>query len=37
MEVYTYHKEKKLNMRDAAMDIAVQRVVDAVNARGLLP
>jgi len=37
METYTYYKEKKLNMRDAAMDIAVKRVIDAVNARGLLP
>jgi len=36
-EVYTYCKEKHLAMRDAAMDIAVQRVVAGVNARGFLP
>lgn len=36
LDVYEYHQENKMNMRDAAMDIAVKRVMDAVNARGLL-
>jgi glutamate dehydrogenase/leucine dehydrogenase len=36
-EVFSYHKEKQTTMRNAAMDIAVQRVVNAINARGLLP
>ncbi len=36
-EVYDFAKEKKLTMREAAMDIAVQRVVEGVYARGLLP
>ena len=36
-EVYTYCEENHLTMRDGAMDIAVKRVVEAVNARGLLP
>ena len=36
-DVYKYSQEKKLSMREAAMDIAVRKVVDAVYARGLLP
>jgi len=36
-EVYKYSKDKNISMRDAAMDIAVARVAEAVNARGLLP
>jgi glutamate dehydrogenase (NAD(P)+) len=36
-EVYNYFKSNELDMRQAAMNIAVKRVVDAVNARGLLP
>jgi glutamate dehydrogenase/leucine dehydrogenase len=36
-EVYAYYTKNSSTMRDAAMDIAVKRVVDAVNARGLLP
>jgi glutamate dehydrogenase (NAD(P)+) len=36
-EVYDFAKEKGLTMREAAMDKAVLRVVDGVNARGLLP
>jgi glutamate dehydrogenase (NAD(P)+) len=36
-EVYGYAKENMLTMRQAAMDIAVSRVVDAVKARGFLP
>ena len=36
-EVYSYSKNKSVSMRDAAMDIAVRRVAEAVNARGLLP
>jgi glutamate dehydrogenase/leucine dehydrogenase len=35
--VYDFAKEKGLTMREAAMDIAVRRVVDGVYARGLLP
>ena len=36
-DVYGYSMDKKLSMRDAAMDLAVSRVVEAVNARGMLP
>ena len=36
-EVYDFTKEKGLTMREAAMDIAVRRVVEGVYARGLLP
>lgn len=36
-EVYGFAKEKGLTMREAAMDIAVRRVVEGVYARGLLP
>jgi glutamate dehydrogenase/leucine dehydrogenase len=35
--VYDYAREKEVTMRTAAMDIAVNRVVEAVFARGLLP
>ncbi len=36
-EVYKYAKERNLTMRQAAMDIAVGRVVEGINARGFLP
>lgn len=36
-EVYDFATEKGLTMREAAMDIAVNRVVEGVYARGLLP
>lgn len=36
-EVYKYSMKNSLSMRDAAMNLAVQRVVDATHARGLLP
>ena len=36
-EVFDYHNNKKCSMRQAAMDIAVKNVVDAVDARGMLP
>ncbi|MFI4910904.1 MAG: Glu/Leu/Phe/Val dehydrogenase [Sedimentisphaeraceae bacterium JB056] len=36
-DVYEYSKQHKLEMRQAAMDIAVSRVVEGVKARGLLP
>ncbi len=35
--VYDFAGQKKLTMREAAMDIAVSHVVEAVYARGLLP
>jgi glutamate dehydrogenase (NAD(P)+) len=35
--VYNYSQKHKVSMRQAAMDIAVKRVVEGVNARGLLP
>ena len=35
--VYDVALEKKLTMREAAMDIAVSHVVEAIYARGLLP
>lgn len=35
--VYDFAREKGLTMREAAMNIAVRRVVDGVHARGLLP
>ncbi len=37
IEVYESSKEKGLTMREAAMDIAVSKVVEAVTVRGLLP
>jgi glutamate dehydrogenase/leucine dehydrogenase len=36
-DVFKYYKNKKCSMRQAAMDIAVKSVVDAVEARGFLP
>ena len=36
-EVYDYAISKKIPMRVAAMDIAVNRVVEAVYTKGLLP
>lgn len=36
-EVYDFAKEKGLTMREAAMDMAVSKVVKAVFVRGLLP
>lgn len=36
-KVYDFAKEKGLTMREAAMDMAVRRVVEGVYARGLLP
>lgn len=36
-EVYSYADTHKQNMRQAAMDIAVNRVVEGIKARGLLP
>ena len=36
-EVYAYAQKNLLTMRQATMDIAVSRVVDAVTARGFLP
>lgn len=36
-EVYDFARGKSLTMREAAMDIAVGRVVEGVFARGLLP
>ena len=36
-EVYDFAKEKGLTMREAAMDMAVSKVVEAVFIRGLLP
>jgi glutamate dehydrogenase/leucine dehydrogenase len=36
-EVFEYSKENKITMREAAMDLAVGKVVKAVYARGLLP
>ncbi len=36
-EVYKIHKEKNVDMRTAAMMLAVQRVADAVKKRGLWP
>ena len=36
-DVYKYSKEKNYSMREAAMDIAVAKVVEAVYARGFLP
>lgn len=37
LEVYNYAQDKALPMRSAAMDIALQNVMDAIYARGLLP
>ena len=36
-EVYAYAQQNGLPMRHAAMDIAVTRVVEGINARGFLP
>lgn len=36
-EVYDFSKEKNLTMREAAMDMALGRVVEAIFTRGLLP
>lgn len=36
-EVYDFTKEKGLTMREAAMDMAVSKVVEAIYVRGLLP
>ena len=36
-EVYDYSVKKKIPMRQAAMDIAVSKVLEAVKVRGLLP
>ena len=36
-DVYNMHKEKKIDMRTAASMIAVERVVEAVNLRGIYP
>jgi glutamate dehydrogenase/leucine dehydrogenase len=36
-QVFDYSQNKKLTMRQAAMDIAVSRVVEATQALGTLP
>ena len=36
-EVFDFAKEKHLTMREAAMDMAVSKVVEAIFTRGLLP
>lgn len=36
-EVYALSREKKLNMRTAAMMIAVKKVADAISVRGIYP
>jgi len=36
-EVYEYATDNGIGMRNAAMDIAVRRVVDGIYARGILP
>lgn len=36
-DVYRIHKERNVDMRTAAMMLAVSRVVDAINRRGLWP
>jgi glutamate dehydrogenase/leucine dehydrogenase len=36
-EVYAYARNKKTNLRNASMDIALGRVVDGIKARGFLP
>lgn len=36
-DVYKVHKERNVDMRTAAMILAVNRVVDAINKRGLWP
>ena len=35
--VYNYSIDKKCSLRDAAMDMAVKKVVEAIYARGMLP
>lgn len=36
-EVYTYAQNEGISLRQAAMNIAVHKVINAINARGLLP
>ena len=36
-DVYNVHKNKKIDMRTAASMIAVERVAEAVNLRGIYP
>ncbi len=36
-EVYSIHKDKKVSMRDAAHQIAVGKIVEAVKLRGIYP
>jgi len=36
-EVYNYSKQNSLTMHQAAMDLAVNRVVEAIDAMGMLP
>lgn len=36
-EVYAYSKENKLTMRQAAMNIAISKVVEAISALGAMP
>lgn len=36
-DIAVYAENKKLTMREAAMDLAVSRVVEAITARGFLP
>jgi glutamate dehydrogenase/leucine dehydrogenase len=36
-EVFEYSRRKKIPMRFAAMDMAVNKVVEAIFVRGLLP
>ena len=36
-EVFEFAEEKRLTMREAAMDLAVSKVVEAIFTRGLLP
>lgn len=36
-DVYNYAQSKKVTMRDAALELAIRTVADAIEARGLLP
>ena len=36
-EVYNYSQERKLAMRDSAMNLAVSRIYEGIKARGMLP
>ena len=36
-EVYTYARDNNITMRQAAMNIAVNKVVEGIHARGMLP